>query len=195
MAPPCLACRCDVGVPAPSCCWFPHAVQSHHGHLVPSSQSSPHCRHIKGFPSHRAAGCCAPGRQSCLPAACGAPGLSLPFTPAPSIIPHRPTQRLSRPCSLSGEQREDFLLSVFCTLSLLEDALHSDWDKNQGEKELFLRGMRAMGSDVSFLPARLSRRGLAETLLPLFHLSSPFLLYLLPVACKGTSVCCSCHQY
>lgn len=36
----------------------------------------------------------------------------------------------------------------FCILSLMEAALHSDWDKNQGEKELFLTGVRAMGSDV-----------------------------------------------
>lgn len=84
-------------------------------------------------------------------------------------------------------------VSQSCVLSLLEDALHRD--KNQGKKELFLTGMRAMGSDVSFSPGKLSHGVLAETLLPLLHLSSPFLLYLLPVACKGTSVCCSCHQY
>lgn len=87
------------------------------------------------------------------------------------------------------------LMLDFCTLFLLEDALHSDWDKNQGEKELFFTGMRAMGSDVSVSPARLSHGVLTETLLPLLHPSSPFLLYLLPVACKGTSVCGSCHQY
>lgn len=76
LEPPCLACGCDVGVPAPSCCLFPYAVQSHHGHLVPSAQTSPHCRHIVGLPSPQAGGCCFPGRQSCLPAAWGAPGLS-----------------------------------------------------------------------------------------------------------------------
>lgn len=115
-ASPYLAYRCDIGVPAPSCCWFPHAVQSHCGHLVLSTQTSSHCRQIVGLPSPQAGGCHAPGSQSPLPAAGGAPGRSLPFTPAPSIIPHSPTQSLSRPRSLSGEQRDVFLLSVFMVL-------------------------------------------------------------------------------
>lgn len=180
-ASPYLAYRCDIGVPAPSCCWFPHAVQSHCGHLVLSTQTSSHCRQIVGLPSPQAGGCHAPGSQSPLPAAGGAPGRSLPFTPAPSIIPHSPTQSLSRPRSLSGEQR---CFSAQCfhgavswsyVLSLLENALHSAGDKNQCEKEL--TGMRPMGSDVSFSPARLSHGVVSETpppsLLPLPPLPAP----------------------
>lgn len=139
------------------------------GILSPVPRPVPTAGTSWGSPALRQVGAASlAGSHACLQL--GVPQACLPFTPAPSITPHCPTQHLSRPQRLSGEQRDVFLLSVtwwcvllldFCTLSVLEDVLHSDWDKNQGEKELFLMGMRTMGSHVSLSPARLSHGVLA----------------------------------
>lgn len=76
---------------------FSHAVQSHLCHLLPSAQTGLHHGNIVGLPSPQAAGCCIPGRRSCLPAPGATPmPISAPSLCCLSSSIHHPTQ----PCSM-----------------------------------------------------------------------------------------------